>query len=235
MCSNRHRAIPLATGLAAMLPIAVATKRFYGAGVLPCVRWIAEHAAASARQRARMRDCRRCTSASICFLVGCHPLFTDLVLFHRQDLYVALTGCRGRKTFLQRLDSDFGACQTPELRSQLAQSFHHVKMGKWAPGPRSYKVPKSGWAVTVSLREALQGTKAVWAGFARDSSIEDIQERVCALVGRAPGAVALIVCGRLYEQPSDQPFESCGARAVALVVVAQTAADEMPRARVCVV
>ena len=70
MCSNRHRAIPLATGLAAMLPIAVATKRFYGAGVLPCVRWIAEHAAASARQRARMRDCRRCTSASICFFWG---------------------------------------------------------------------------------------------------------------------------------------------------------------------
>ena len=237
MCSNRHRAIPLATGLAAMLPIAVATKRFYGAGVLPCacVRWIAEHAAASARQRARMRDCRRCTSASICLLGGCDPLFTDLVLFHRQDLYVALTGCRGRKTFLQRLDSDFGACQTPELRSQLAQSFHHVKLGKWAPGPRSYKVPKSAWAVTVSLREALQGTKAIWAGFARDSSIEDIQERVCALVGRAPGAVALIVCGRLYEHPSDQPFESCGARAVALVVVAQTAADEMPRARVCVV
>ena len=134
-----------------MLPIAFVTKRFCGAvGVLRSVRWIAEHAAASSCQRARMRDCRRCTSASICLLGGCHPLFTDLVLFHRQDLYVALTGCRGRKTFLQRLDSDFGACQTPELRSQLAQSFHHVKMGnghlalgrtryRRVAGPRRYR------------------------------------------------------------------------------------------------
>ena len=89
--------------------------------------------------------------------------------------------------------------------------------------------------MTGSLREALLGTRAIWAGFARDSSIEDIQERVCALVGRAPGAVALIVKGRLYEHPLDLPFESCGARTEALVVVAQTAADELPRARACVV
>ena len=86
--------------------------------------------------------------------------------------------------------------------------------------------------MTVSLREALLGTRAIWAGFARDSSIEDIQERVCALVGRAPGAVALIINGRLYEHPLDLPFESCPARTEALVVVAQGATHELPRARV---
>ena len=71
------------------------------------------------------------------------------------------------------------------------------------------------------------------AGFAREARLGDIQERVCALLGRAPGAVALIVCGKLYEHPLDLPFESCGARTEALVVVTQTAAGEFPRTLVC--
>ena len=89
--------------------------------------------------------------------------------------------------------------------------------------------------MNVSLREALQGKKAARAGFNREARLGDIQERVCALLGRAPGAVALIVSGRLYEHSSDRPFESCAARVVALAVFAQTSADELPRARVCVV
>ena len=131
------------------------------------------------------------------------------------------------------MEADFGACLTPELRSLLTLSFHHVTSGKWAPGPCAYRAAKVvGWPVKVSLREALRGTRAVRAGFAREVSLGDIQERVCALLGKAPGAVALIVCGRLYEHPSDRPFESCGVRTEAVVVVAQNAAHELPRARV---
>ena len=134
------------------------------------------------------------------------------------------------------MEADFGACLTPELRSLLTLSFHHVTSGKWAPGPCAYRAAKVvGWPVKVSLREALQGTRAVRAGFAREVSLGDIQERVCALLGRAPGSVALIVRGKLYEHSSDRPFESCAARVVALAVFAQTSADELPRARVCVV
>ena len=149
-------------------------------------------------------------------------------------MYVVLTGCVRRDKFLKRVEADFGACQAG-LRGLLALSFHHVRSGKWTPGPRAYKAAKGCWPVNASLREALQGTKAARAGFAREARLGDIQERVCALLGRAPGAVALIACGKLYEQPLDLPFESCGARTEALVVVAQTAADELPRARVCVV
>ena len=89
------------------------------------------------------------------------------------------------------MEADFGACLTPELRSLLTLSFHHVTSGKWAPGPCAYRAAKVvGWPVKVSLREALQGTRAVRAGFAREVSLGDIQERVCALLGRAPGSVA---------------------------------------------
>ena len=147
-------------------------------------------------------------------------------------MYVVLTGCVRKNKFLQRVEADFGACQAG-LRGLLALSFHHVRSGKWTPGPRAYKAAKGGWQVNVSLREALQGKKAARAGFAREARLGDIQERVCALLGRAPGAVALIVCGKLYEHPLDLPFESCGARTEALVVATQTAADEFPRTLVC--
>ena len=147
-------------------------------------------------------------------------------------MYVVLTGCVRKDKFLKRVEADFGACQAG-LRGLLALSFHHVRSGKWTPGPRAYMAAKSGWQVNVSLREALQGKKAARAGFNREARLGDIQERVCALLGRAPGSVALIVCGKLYEHPLDLPFESCPARTEALVVVAQTSADEFPRALVC--
>ena len=83
----------------------------------------------------------------------------------RQDFYVLNSGClQDRKAFEERLQSDFGALLTQDLRAQMLLCYHHAGGQSCHALRHRFRRAKP---IKCFLHEALQGEAAIRACFAR--------------------------------------------------------------------
>ena len=134
-------------------------------------------------------------------------------LFRRKDFYVNWCGVVHRRAFALRLEKDFGAALSNDLRSQLFLSFHLLSRGA-----RPCRL------VRVNLRGGLTGDGGSEACFCADWSLRDVQGAICRLFGKSfPAAKAsLVIDGKLYKSFMDKPFALCEPGADVQVIFSAT-------------